>query len=532
MYSTNAIVEHLKDQNMDYEFYPTTDEIIQVIKSKLPSYPGSILDVGAGDGRTLLKLCDTEGARDWTKYAIEKNPMLRALISNDIMLVGQDFYENTLWDKDIDVIFCNPPYSEYNEWMFKIISEANAKQIFLVVPKRWTERLNLQSIIIDRGYSVESLGQYSFKEAERAARCTVDVVMLTKNQDWKMQDFFDLELKKQFNIPKKDSNTYRNSEKNERQFKSSVNNHQVVCGGDYVKAIVELYTQEQSRINNTLTALSQIDGELFAELDINLEKIKTLIVTKLSQLHTKYWQEVISKFNVIASRLTSRNSKFLFSNIQKISLCFNEANIHSIAEWVIKTASEKIETQAVEFYNSLITSSNVTLYKSNHRVFVENQFEMKTPSKLNYQIVVSKFNALRKPQYSWDDDGILEHEAFIFLSDLIVVANSLGYTIDNYNLHRLNNSKKWVSGKIEEFHCTRNKEQILLFRVRVFYNGNIHIKMDKGFNHKLNVLKGKHEGWLNSVDDVMNEFDVPEDEAAELFKDLPKLGMQVSGLLN
>ena len=58
------------------------------------------------------------------------------------------------------------------------------------------------------------------------------------------------------------------------------------------------------------------------------------------------------------------------------------------------------------------------------------------------------------------------------------------------------------------------------------------MKFDTAFNHKLNVIKGKYEGWIHSVNDVMSEFDVTEDEAAKLFEELPKLSLNVVNLLN
>jgi tRNA1(Val) A37 N6-methylase TrmN6 len=103
--NTNKIVETLKQQNMDFEFYPTTDEIINAIRQNMPEYGGSILDIGAGNGVTLQKLTSGKHSDRWTRYAIEKNPMLKSLISTDTLVIGADFMENTLFDKKLDVIF-------------------------------------------------------------------------------------------------------------------------------------------------------------------------------------------------------------------------------------------------------------------------------------------------------------------------------------------------------------------------------------------------------------------------------------------
>ena len=70
---TSQIVESIKQENQDFEFYPTTDEIINVIKVNLYGY--SILDIGAGNGATLDKLASSD---KWKKYAIEKSSMLQS----------------------------------------------------------------------------------------------------------------------------------------------------------------------------------------------------------------------------------------------------------------------------------------------------------------------------------------------------------------------------------------------------------------------------------------------------------------------
>lgn len=51
---------------------------------------------------------------------------------NDIFVIGTDLYEQNLIDKKVDVIFCNPPHSDFKSWMLKIIKEANCRIIYMV----------------------------------------------------------------------------------------------------------------------------------------------------------------------------------------------------------------------------------------------------------------------------------------------------------------------------------------------------------------------------------------------------------------
>lgn len=132
-----AVVRELKDRSEDFEWYPTTDTMVDIIKSDMLNYfhdyegPWDkkvkilsridVLDCGAGDGRVLSKL-----SNGGNKYAIEKSKTLINLMPEDIFIIGTDFFQSTLIDKKVKVLFCNPPYSEYAQWAEKIITEANS----------------------------------------------------------------------------------------------------------------------------------------------------------------------------------------------------------------------------------------------------------------------------------------------------------------------------------------------------------------------------------------------------------------------
>ena len=131
-------VKILKENEQDFEWYPTTQEIIECVKKHInaQTYGGySILDIGAGDGRVLKALAS---GRNSECYSIEKSEILRNKQDKEIIPLGCNFWDNTLIDKNVDFIFCNPPYSEYEAWCEKIIKEANTeKGIYFVIPERY-----------------------------------------------------------------------------------------------------------------------------------------------------------------------------------------------------------------------------------------------------------------------------------------------------------------------------------------------------------------------------------------------------------
>lgn len=114
------------------------------------------------------------------KYmCIEKSQTLINAMPKDVFVVGTDFHENFLVDKKADIVFCNPPYSEYVQWTARIINEANANYIYLVIPQRWGNSQGIKKAIKDRKARVKIVGNFSFENAEdRKARANVSLVRI------------------------------------------------------------------------------------------------------------------------------------------------------------------------------------------------------------------------------------------------------------------------------------------------------------------------------------------------------------------
>ena len=68
-------------------------------------------------------------------------------MDNSIFIVGTDFHAQTLIDKRCDIIFINPPYSEFKVWANKIIREGNADVAYMILPVRWKEDASIQASI-------------------------------------------------------------------------------------------------------------------------------------------------------------------------------------------------------------------------------------------------------------------------------------------------------------------------------------------------------------------------------------------------
>ncbi|HEF9457575.1 TPA: hypothetical protein SBX58_000463 [Campylobacter coli] len=172
----------IKEANQDFEWYPTTEEMINSLINGLNvKYLTSVLDIGAGDGR-VLDMLNNKISID-NLYSIEKSELLIQAMSKNILNIGRDFWETSLVEKQVDLIFCNPPYSEYENWMTRIIKEANFDTLAFIVPERWKENIFIQQAIQQRGLDYKIIDSFDFLNAERKARAKVDLIVFKPKPD-------------------------------------------------------------------------------------------------------------------------------------------------------------------------------------------------------------------------------------------------------------------------------------------------------------------------------------------------------------
>ena len=191
MKTVNQLVAEIKENGQDFEWYPTTSEIVKAFatflkkKKKLREnfgFCGSILDIGCGNGGFFQKLCSDSLFKNVKKYGIEKSMILSEQLPDDVILLGTDFNQQTLIDKKVDIVFCNPPYSEYDEWAEKIILQSNCNAIALVIPNRWARNERIKYALERRNMQAKVIGTYDFSNAERKARATVDLLFISAKE--------------------------------------------------------------------------------------------------------------------------------------------------------------------------------------------------------------------------------------------------------------------------------------------------------------------------------------------------------------
>jgi len=231
-----ALLKQVQREEQDYEWYPTTEEIIlKVFEDAEPRLDvNAVLDVGAGDGKVLGRFADDFDPDKL--YAIERSPILIKHMPKDVIVIGTDFHEQSFYDKTVDITFCNPPYSEFIPWTEKLIRESACSILYLVIPARWEASHLIQDALDFREVEAVRIFETDFLEAEdRKARARVEVLRVDFQKTTKgaFESFFQ-ELYPELTDVVPDTS--------DKQIKEARN--ELIGGKDYVDNMVALYRSE------------------------------------------------------------------------------------------------------------------------------------------------------------------------------------------------------------------------------------------------------------------------------------------------
>lgn len=529
----NKLIETLKQNGEDHEFYPTTDEIIKAMlrdvrKADFRHNMTSVLDIGAGNGKVLRALKD---GRFSSFYAIEKSLTLCGLLSDFAYIIGTDFEAQSLLSKQIDLTFCNPPYSTFEAWAVKILRESASKRVYLVLPRRWKDSVEIAEALKYREAEAHTVGSYDFEDSEdRQARAKVDLLRidLAEDSDDAFDRFFDAQfadLKKRYEEAEKTQPT----DSGEKSPKFAA----LVTGPNLLEMLVDLYDKEIQHIRKNYELAGQLDADMLRELNVTPKHILGALKLRLTGLRNEYWKELFNHMEAVTNRLCTKQRNALLHTLNSNGhVDFTASNAYAVLLWVLKNANAYIDTQLCEVFDSLVGKANVKNYKSNQRAFVYDRWryneEKPTHISLEYRLVLEHAGGINRTDYSFER-GLAER-ACELLRDLMTVARNLGFDCATADNRLLGGRSGWRSGTVHSFHCEINGQREELLEARAFLNGNMHVRINQKFALALNVEYGRLKGWLKTPQEAAEELNDP--EAAAVFGTAFRLGAKTFPLLS
>lgn len=533
----NKTLQIIKENDQDFEWYPTTKEIIIAVHRDLPygrNNSMAVMDIGAGDGNFFTVLDQLESTRKeedrrwFNKYAIEKSMILIDQMPSDIFIVGTEFHEQSLIDKKMDVIFCNPPYSEYVEWMSKIIRESNSASVYMIIPDRWKDNKRIAADLKVREADYKIVGNYSFQDSEyRTARAHVDLVRITfkqssyYNSDLKV-DPFDVWFNDHFKIQAQKVDTISEWDVTRNRSKKL---HQLVGNKNIIEKLYNFYQEDFKRLLDNYKAVELLDGGLLKELGISITGLKAALKLKIEGLKNIYWKELFDNLTTITDKLTTGSREKLLETLSgNTSVDFTISNAYSVIIWAIKNANKYYDSQLISVYEKISNSDNVRLYKSNHRIIKDGwryAQEKLTHYTLDYRIVHNHWNAIQIDTFgSYDYHNGLNKSAHETINDIITIAKNLGFNVTENSY-----AYEWIAGKANRFEIQdSNGEYELFAEIKAHKNGNLHYKFNQEFMKKWNIEASRLNGWIKAPIEAVQEMDnITLEEAKEYFTSNIKL---------
>lgn len=507
---TPALVQRLKSESQDFEWYPTTNEILDAVVKYVQtnmaySSPRDILDVGAGNGKALEYLGKhLDRYSRLNLYAIEKSTTLVSQLPSDIQVIGSDFHEQSFYNKE-QFTFCNPPYSEYAEWMTKLLNESPATLVF-VVPTRWAQNEKIQRAIASREWKYETIGTFDFISSEdRAARAVVDVLIFSPNRK---HDAFDSLFDSLFESELSEIAQIKESQESEEERCREIHLHNVAHRG-LVDTLVGEYQNTMQKLVKNIQAALKLDIELLHSLGINVPNIRSILRTKLDDTKADYWKRLFDEAPELTKRLTSKNRRELLEKINRQNKTdFNKGNILNIFIWAINNANQMQDSQLIQVYDRLLDSCNVDFYKSNQATILKKdwgfrrELEDKEAKYFLLTRVVSSVGGVHNSPWKHESRNGLNERTSDFLKDMCVLAGNLGFS----GITDLDTLPEWSSGKTQTIKANYDGKEVTLFEVKSFKKQTTHIKLNVEFSRRLNVEYGRLKGWLKSPADAVREF--------------------------
>jgi len=542
--TTSKKVKVLNQNNEDFEWYPTTDEILTAMnqdlhglftKGNLAGYTrdrsnkyfgydwnhdretrtdkytysiNTFLDVGAGDGRVFGAIKGVNGDVTIEKtYGIEiAQSQADDLINHNVFIIGRDFFKTTLIDKGYSVIFSNPPYSVFVPWVQKLLDEANFGVMYLVLPVRWETSIGKHPML--ETYEVKKIGEFDFNNADRRAQVRVHLIRINPKPRKREEHFRGQSLGAYIEYGNEDDpdSFERWMENHIGKFKNEgpelEEAREVKLKNAAFTDLVGDYEYDLNSLLEAFKALGKLPYRVIEALGMDRKSILETIKENIKTLKHRYWRLAFDRISAINSRLTHDTRKKMLDQMEEFnSLDFNEDNLYSIIVWVVKHFNEYTGEQILSVFDKLTDQEYIRAYKSNVHWIKDNWRYGSKPKpekyKLDYRLVTHCYKS-----YHFDP---------CVVDDLIVVCRSLGYYIHEsyyFDYKELGTEQRFLT-----------LDGVIAFTAKLYKNKNVHLKVNQDLMMKFNIEVAKLRKWVNNYRDIEDEFEVSEEEAIRLWNE-------------
>lgn len=511
--------------------------MIAAVSAQLPPEPEhgrgtlKIMDIGAGDGRVLKAFGEARPSA--ALYSIEQSLTLAQAQPPGIVPVGTDFHEQDLTALPVDVVFCNPPYSAFEQWAVAIIGTAHARTAFLVIPRRWEDSKPIREALERRGATARVIHEDDFLDGPRQARAKIHIVRVDFAREYRRGhdvpvDPFDLWFDE--HVGSFDVDPEETAESTDAELARRLE-------GAGVAGLVEAYQADYAILERNYRQVFTLDRAILNELGVDKAAVRDGLKLKMAGLKSRYWKLAFDRLDTLTKRLASRTrGRFLEKLTGNVAVSFTASNVYMVVFWALRNANAYYDEQLVTLFRDLSTFDGAMNYASNTRTWARGEWRHRAEDHdryaLDYRVVLEKHDAIGGGQFSgYDHPGGLHTRCHELIDDVLAVLFNLGYDASDPTpegegprtcpvFRRGSRNREWEAGGWQDW----GDGDGMLFQVKAHKNGNLHFRFRAEAMRRLNVEAGRLLGWLGSAEEAARETGCSAEEAEAAFGSSVRIG--------
>jgi hypothetical protein len=312
--------------------------------------------------------------------------------------------------------------------------------------------------------------------------------------------------------------------------------NEIFKSGDTVEDLVRFYNADMEKLYENYRSLEKLGAEIFKELKVDVDMLKKSLRERLKNLKILYWDLLFKKYDKLTQRLTTKGRDRVIKRLNDNTVIdFTFDNIYQLTLWMIKHSNTLFDEQLTDFFFTLSRPENIHRYKSNLRwndsdwkylkekvsdnwcgYMADKGKEFLKNIMLDYRIIVTGWK-----NFETDWKSKLSSSCREFLYDVCVIGKNLGYDVDFELPEPYDNIDLGEWGNFD----IKTRDGKVFCNVKLYKNGNRHLKFCTDFMKKLNVEMARINGWIHYKTEAVKEFGYTEQEINSIWNRNLKIGI-------
>lgn len=279
--------------------------------------------------------------------------------NHNILTLATNPKTTSLVDKEVDLIFCNPPMDKYEEYCKRIFEESLAGYALLVLPIEWKSNAEIKAYAKANRFEIEVIGAVGYiKDNQRAKAELVLFYRFSSEAILKKKLGKDYDLEVLF----QELECYRSSlihELEDEKKEEIANETQGMDQESFFEYLLKRYKKEHQDFFKNFKSLSHLSSHFLSAIKVEGEDIVEA-TKRFERKHKKfYWSECLSRMPTFNLLLTQKQQGELLGEFAHRGVDFSRENIPSVLAFSLKYCKERERENFCNFWERLANEDNL-----------------------------------------------------------------------------------------------------------------------------------------------------------------------------